>query len=355
MGTNGNAVATGPKTTLDNQIAGGGETGSGKVTQLLAPQTQRWGETKRKDQTNYRYKSLEYPISDLGPGSRHPYFMTFYILEQDLSNYKKPRTQGPAPQSTAAINAQQTRSLQKNIPGTNGAVGFGRKTHRSSTCIRLYMPETLSWQYTNDWRDVELSGQPFARLAQGLTAAPQLAQSMAKGYQDSGITGLLSSLTGSTARGAAGPVLEIGAEFIGVDSGLALSAIGIAVNPQVDVIYSSPHLRSFNFQFTFAPRSATEAAKVAEIVMEFKKAASPEMLGEGIGVGRYFVPPSEFDIEFSVETMGKISSCVLENINVDYAPSGTAFYKDDYPVYTQLVLQFKELEYMTKWHIEKGY
>jgi len=95
--------------------------------------------------------------------------------------------------------------------------------------------------------------------------------------------------------------------------------------------------------------------KVEEIIMTFKKAAAPELLGKGIGVGRYFVPPSEFDIEFSVSTMGRISSCVLQTMNIDYAPNGVSFYKDDQPTYTHLTLQFKELEFITKEHISQGF
>lgn len=356
MATNPKATGVGTST-FGEDVLGATKALADTGSSLLAPKSKKWGDEQRALQTKYTYTALEYPQSDLGTNKRFPYYMTFYILEQDLSNYHyKGKNKGPAPLSTAAINANQTRTLQRNAKVGDSEIGFGRKTHRSARCIRLYMPETLSWQYTNDWRDVEISGQPFSALAQGLAGATQLISSMAEGIQQSGTSGLLASLQGATSRGTLAPLLEAGAAAVGVDQGLALSAIGIAVNPQVDVIYSSPHLRSFTFQFLFAPRTRKEAVMVADIIKTFKKEAAPEILGEGIGVGRYFVPPSEFDIEFSnVESMGKISSCVLENINVDYAPSGTAFYKDGYPVYTQLVLQFKELEFMTKLHIEKGF
>jgi hypothetical protein len=53
--------------------------------------------------------------------------------------------------------------------------------------------------------------------------------------------------------------------------------------------------------------------------------------------------------------MGRISTCVLQNITVDYAPSGAAFYNDDSPVNTRMTLQFKELEFITKHLVERGF
>ena len=46
----------------------------------------------------------------------------------------------------------------------------------------------------------------------------------------------------------------------------------------------------------------------------------------------------------------KVNDCVLENVNVDYAPNGWAAYNDGYPVQTRLTLQFKETQMLTKQH-----
>jgi hypothetical protein len=47
---------------------------------------------------------------------------------------------------------------------------------------------------------------------------------------------------------------------------------------------------------------------------------------------------------------------VLENIAVDYAPSGAHFYSSDHPILTRLTLRFKELEFITKELIQqRGY
>ena len=243
--------------------------------------------------------------------------------------------------------------MAKSIPGTKN-IGFGRKTHRTVQAIRLFMPDTLSWNYTNKFNEASISGIPYMGLAQAVASAPGLVDSLTEGYKKSGITGILASLNSKEARAAAGPAAEAAEKIFGVENGLLTSALGIAVNPQVDVIYQSPTLREFNFDFLFAPRNKDEAAKVSEIIQLFKFHSAPEILD--VGVGRYFVPPSEFDIEFSVNTMGKISTCVLQDIALDYAPSGAAFYgADNRPVNTRMTLRFKELEFITKELVDRGY
>lgn len=326
--------------------------GQDALNSVTAPETKSWADKQKALQTNYDYKVLQFP-SDLAKGSRHPYYMTFYINQQDLSHFKKEASKGPAPLSTVDINARKSRTLAKNIKDTK--IGFGRKTHRTAMAIRLYMPDTLSWSYANSFRDVSLSGLPGVGLAGAITSIPALHNSMTQSHQDGSIMGLLASLDSPAMRSAAGPLAEVAANGLGIDPTIPLNAIGVAINPQVDVMYESPSLREFMFDFLFAPRSAGEADAVAEIVKQFKFHASPEMLSGGIGIGRYFVPPSEFDIEFSVDTIGKISTCVLQNITLDYASSGAAFYANDRPVYTRMTLQFRELEYITKELVQEGF
>lgn len=342
------------------QVAG---TINGALRSITEPESKEQGIQKRLKASNYDYKYLQFP-SNLGEDMRHPYFMTFFINVQDLSKWAR----GPFDtraltadkgkiHSTVATHQQGTRTLAKNAGSTS--LGFGRKTSRTKMAIRLAMPDTLSWSFVNSFSNVNLTGLPLVGIASAIASIPQLSKSMSDSHQKGGIMGLLSSLEKSNeVRSAIGPLAELAGNALLGQGGdqLVLSAAGVAVNPQVDVIYESPQLRDFNFEFLFAPRDENEARSVAEIVKQLKFHSAPEMLGKGIGLGRYMVPPSEFDIEFSVNTMGKISTCVLQNLTVDYAPSGVAFYADGRPVYTRMMLQFRELEFITKELIdEEGY
>lgn len=80
--------------------------------------------------------------------------------------------------------------------------------------------------------------------------------------------------------------------------------------------------------------------------------------------GYYLIPPSEFDIKFycngQINTnIPPISTCVLQSVDVDYAPHGFTAYEvpgqitpseggTGMPVAIQLTLQFREAEIMTK-------
>ena len=79
-----------------------------------------------------------------------------------------------------------------------------------------------------------------------------------------------------------------------------------------------------------------------------------------LGSGVFFKVPDQFGIEFYYNgtpntSVHKITKCVLENINVDYAPMGWITFNDGNPVQTKLTLQFKEIEIVDKKKINEGY
>lgn len=340
-------------------IVDAGEQFGSAVASIPKPESPAQGEQRRQAQQKYDYKYLQYPSDMDTRNSRHPYWMTLYINKQELSQFKGGSSKAAfdknkvAIRSTAQINALQGTNLQKNFGGSN--IGFGRKTQRTAVAIRLFMPDTLSWSYANGYKDASISGVPLMGLASALTSTPALFDSSTEAAKKGGLAGVLASLQSPAARSAVGAGAELLGEASGQGAEFGVSVLGIAVNPQVDVIYISPELRQFTFDFMFSPQSTKDAQTIAQIIKELKFHSAPEMLGGGIGIGRYYVPPSEFDIEFSVDTMGRISTCVLQNITLDYAPSGTAFYNNNQPVNTRMTLQFKELEFMTKELIEKGF
>ena len=51
---------------------------------------------------------------------------------------------------------------------------------------------------------------------------------------------------------------------------ISQAAFDTAINPQVELLYSHPELRSFQFAFNFFPSSLKEAEAVDEIIRLFK-------------------------------------------------------------------------------------
>jgi hypothetical protein len=130
----------------------------------------------------------------------------------------------------------------------------------------------------------------------------------------------------------------------------------------MEVVYSSPEFRTFRFDFMFYPRSEKEALAVQDIISRFRFHQAPEV-NTKFGNGYFMVPPSEFDISFFYNgkvnpNIPKISTCVMESMDVDYAPNGFSAYeipsenaqlgRTGMPVAIRMSLQFKETEIMTK-------
>ena len=137
-----------------------------------------------------------------------------------------------------------------------------------------------------------------------------------------------------------------------------------AVNPKKDIMFSHVNNRQFQFNYTFAPRSAAEAKEVADIIYMFKFFAHPEILP---GYGNFlYLYPAEFDIEYGIinedgsesvnDKLNRISSCVIDAIGVNYAPNGSfQSLAAGEPIITTLSLSFKEIEVLHQGRIQRGY
>ena len=98
-----------------------------------------------------------------------------------------------------------------------------------------------------------------------------------------------------------------------------------------------------------------------QIIKALRYHSAPELDKTSIIGGFTFVPPAEFDITFfnkGVENIHipRISTCVLERIEVDYAPTGVySTFRNGYPVAARLSLGFRELEIVHKERILRGF
>lgn len=306
----------------------------------------------------FSFDHLNYPLTDLGEGRRYPHYITFFINARTQSKYLQEKQINTINRESVLQRNARQRAAYENIdlPAIGDKVNFRRKTTRTTQSIRLYMPDTMHWAFRNQWKDVSLT-DALPAIATKITELGSDIVGAIKGGITDGAA--LSTMASSILKSTAPLAVEQLAQKLGIDRDLAVSSLGYAVNPNIDVIYGAPDLRSFVFDFMFAPRSTAEANEVLAIIRAFKFHAAPEASPDS-GAGRYWIPPTEFDIEFSTQSMGKISTCVLEQIDVDYAPNGWAAYqeelaKNDMPVNIRMQLVFKELEFITKELVEKGY
>ena len=296
------------------------------------------------EDTPYKFTHLSYPENVGTFGSRNPFYILFNIFASSQTGYAIPGAQPIV--SLGKIGESLPAILKK------GQDQFRRSSIRTESSIRLYMPDTINWSFNHNWQEVSLS-EEFGAIGKAATM-----MTMGTGaYDESKVQGTAQKRY-DTARAAA----AIGLEAIGVNKTLAASAAGLAQNPNMEVLYNNPSFRSFNFEFVFAPRNAEESRAALEIIQTFKFHAAPESFSGGSDLGRFFVPPSEFEIEFKQQgaehywQLGKIGRCVLQDISIDYGASGQfATFIDGMPTNIRLTLSFKETEYITKEMVAKGF
>jgi hypothetical protein len=243
------------------------------------------------------------------------------------------------------------------------SINLGRKTKRAAASITLYMPDTVTMQQVNDYDQVSLTaalGRAGLVASAGESIADAIGIAKNGGNLGLGGGGVASADTKAGALAEAGGAIaeKTGNFGAGITDVLLFSA-GVALNPQVELLFKNIQNREFMFDFKFAPRNQQETDTIHEIIKTIRFFAAPEV--PTTNSGRYFIPPSEFEIEFSVgggrnPYLPKLSTCVLQGIDVNYGSTGQwSAFKDGAPVEVSMQLRFKEVEIMHKELIAQGY
>ena len=351
--------------------------------------------------TDYGTKTFRYPI-DLGSSDKNHYMM-IQILEQRNTQFSTGTSlqtdvgaKFGADAGTAAVfkplvdaaknvipsvvstiqnvvqdfvknlgkgeNQQESQSVE-GYAAVNTVVadvlkGSIRATTKIESSIALYMPNTLNFDY-----------------AQGYSNASLLDSTLGKGLAVAGAGG--TSVVDAISKGDFGGALKNASPFVakflseklaGGGSGQILftAATGTVQNPLMEVIYTAPEFRRFQFDFMFYPRSEREATEVQEIISTLRFHQAPE--AQQSTNGFFLIPPSEFDIDFYYNgkvnpNIPQIGICVLKNMQVNYAPNGFSSYEvfgqgatlggTGMPVAIQLTLSFEETEIRTKASYDK--
>ena len=266
-------------------------------------------------------------------------------------------------------SAQSRSVIQNNVAQVKGgSLDFLKTTKRTSEAISLYMPDTLMFNQTQSYDQLNIGTSPIGQLmAAGASNADAINAGIdaAKDLDIAAGKQAIGKIKGGELLNQAGMVAGSNlARGLGGGAGeLAFTAAtGAVVNPMLEMIYRSPNFRSFQFDFNFFPRDEKEALEVQKILKAFTFHQAPEKLA---GVPGFLVPPSEFDIEFyyggriNPNIPGIAPGCILTTIDINYAPSGASFYEvpgetspslggTGMPFAVNLVLQFQETTYLTK-------
>lgn len=123
---------------------------------------------------------------------------------------------------------------------------------------------------------------------------------------------------------------------------------GSILNPNLELLFEAPALRSFNYDFKLSARDQNEAKVIKQIIRFFKQGMAVQRSTKNL----FLKTPNVFEIEYIFKNnqphpgLNLIKKCALQAFNVDYTPEGSymAFNADGTMTSYVLQMQFMELE-----------
>ena len=136
-----------------------------------------------------------------------------------------------------------------------------------------------------------------------------------------------------------------------VGANIFTRATGTVLNPNMELLFTGPRLRTFAFNFKMTPRSEPEAKEIRDIIKTFKKYAAPIRSTSNLFLQtphifriNYIYNPSG-ESQFQHPYLNKIKPCALTSFNVNYTPEGSYMTYDggSLPSY-EIAMSFGELQ-----------
>ena len=128
---------------------------------------------------------------------------------------------------------------------------------------------------------------------------------------------------------------------------------GVTLNPNLELLFNGPNLRTFSFNFRFTPRSKEESEEVREIIRVFKKNMAVQRSDSNL----FLLTPNIFTLEYIYNAKGNNAGQIhpylnifkpmaMKNLNVNYTPDGSYMTYNSTGSLTQYDLQmsFGEIE-----------
>ena len=156
----------------------------------------------------------------------------------------------------------------------------------------------------------------------------------------------------NTVSGNAGEVrTALANAFAGAASGtggqLLTRTTGAVINPNLELLFGGPSLRTFSFKFKMNAREAAESKAILKIIRFFKQGGAPQKSPSHL----FLKSPHTFLIQYlhrgegENPFMGRVKECALQSISVNYTPEGNyATFPDGAMTSYELTLGFGELE-----------
>ena len=251
--------------------------------------------------------------------------------------------------------------------GTNLATDSQNQERRFGTCA-LPIPNRLGVSNGVSWGEgranaIEMAafgatsgsistamkdGKILEVLKDGLSQAGDVFKELSGQFKDNeGGATAANLLSGVLARSLLG---QIGIN-VDVDQFITRQT-GQAINPNLELLFSGPQLRTFSFDFNFAPNNSKEAVIVRKIMRWFRQGMLPKK--NVVGSGSLFLgSPNVFRLCYRnhnrrIKGLNTFKICALTACQINFTPDGVyQSYEDEaaasQPVRSTMALTFNEL------------
>ena len=223
-------------------------------------------------------------------------------------------------------------TMKKYIPGKFERKRKDRASQRAMESIGsvlLPIPPGLADSNVTNWGESSMNSLQMAAATAGLDAMGQKDLSGFAGSIGATVNSLIN--TASEDKGGAlgayaktALLSQIG--FLGNNTAQLLARnSGQVINPNMELLFTGPARRAFNYTFRLTARSEPETRRIKKIIRFFKQGMSAK---QSVGSALYLDTPNVFDVTFHAGSkehpfIFKMKRTAITGFTVNYVPDGT--------------------------------
>ena len=239
---------------------------------------------------------------------------------------------------------------------TNKGMKSGVPAPATGSPVMLYMPNsTPAVTNQNEFGEVRFNGKLGEITRDLATTASSEIDKIGDGGNAGDALKNIASTFGDNIADAPGAAKQLAVKGVAEAAGMQANQLlamsrGLIYNPNIELLYKGPKLRGFNFQYTFVPKSAQEAAEVNKIIKHFKMHSSPFENDHGM-----YVVPDVFSVKYMHRggpnrNMNEFKRAALQSISVQANPGLPMHmsFENGMPIITQIAMQFMEVDVITR-------
>ena len=238
------------------------------------------------------------------------------------------------------------RPINKDQAGGKTTLGIGERegyTQRTLGSVFLPVPGSVVDNNNVDWSADEmdpaklaLANAFFDNVQKGSGAIDGLVESAA------GIAGAVGENSGDVKTGVAAALAKSA-----TGGNILTRATGAVINPNMELLFKGPQLRTFGLTWKMSPRDYEESQMIKNIIRMFKQSMAVKRTKSQL----FLKSPNTYKLEYLTvgerehNFLPKIKECALTGCNINYTPDGNyQTYEDSSMVAYEMTLNFNELE-----------